>query len=240
MIRLYHYEPTANSAKALIALHEKELIFESRWVDLHRFEQHEPEFLALNSNGQVPVLVVDDDVVTESTVIMEYLDEAFPGVQLRPHDPVARARMRTWTKFVDEYFCPALALVSFQTFVRPTAKALTPQELHERVSRVPLHEQRERWLTIAGDGYPQQRLDEGYRQVGFSMARAEAVLSRTPWLAGSSYSLADIACFSMAIIVAAHFPEHCNEHDHPNCWDWLARIRERRAVRAALAHSRLI
>ena len=97
MIQLYHYEPTANSAKLLIVLHEKGIPFASHWVDLHRFEQHDADFLRINPHGQVPVLVVGNYTITESTVIMEYLDDAFPEAPLRPVDHVERAHMRTWT-----------------------------------------------------------------------------------------------------------------------------------------------
>ena len=47
-LKLYHAEPVANSLKSLIPLHEKLLPFESIYVDLHKFEQHEPWFVAIN------------------------------------------------------------------------------------------------------------------------------------------------------------------------------------------------
>ena len=56
MLKLYHAEPVANSLKTLINLKEKGLEFESIYIDLHRFEQHEPAFVAINPEGQVPVL----------------------------------------------------------------------------------------------------------------------------------------------------------------------------------------
>ena len=69
MLKLYHAEPGANSLKCLIPLKEKALPFQSAYVDLHRFEQHEPWFLAINPEGQVPVLDHDGVIVTQSTVI---------------------------------------------------------------------------------------------------------------------------------------------------------------------------
>ena len=56
MMKLYHAEPAANSLKALLSFKEKGLEFESVYVDLHKFEQHEPWFVAINPEGQVPVL----------------------------------------------------------------------------------------------------------------------------------------------------------------------------------------
>src|SRR5262245_52773150 len=89
MIKLYHAEPGANSLKALLSFKEKGLEFESIYVDLHKFEQHEPWFVAINPEGQVPVLVHDGVTITHTTVIGEYLEDAFPDAPpLRPADPV--------------------------------------------------------------------------------------------------------------------------------------------------------
>jgi glutathione S-transferase len=63
MLKLYHAEPLANSLKCLIPLKEKGLAFESVYVDLHKFEQHEPWFVAINPDGQVPVLDHDGVIV---------------------------------------------------------------------------------------------------------------------------------------------------------------------------------
>ena len=93
MLELYHAEPVVNSMKCLHCLKEKSLDFVSHYVNLLLFEQHSPEFVKLNPNGQVPVLIHDGAVITESTVINEYLDDVFPQVPLRPASFVERARM---------------------------------------------------------------------------------------------------------------------------------------------------
>ena len=84
---LYHGEPAANSLKTLIAFKEKGVEFNSHFINLHEFEQHEPWYVKINPNGQVPALVHDGRVITESTVINEYVDEVFDGPPLRPADP---------------------------------------------------------------------------------------------------------------------------------------------------------
>ena len=47
-IKYYHAEPVANSLKSMIPLLEKALPFQSVYVDLHKFEQHDPWFVAIN------------------------------------------------------------------------------------------------------------------------------------------------------------------------------------------------
>jgi glutathione S-transferase len=91
----YHAEPLANSLKSMIPLMEKGLDYESRYVDLHKFEQHSDWFTAINPEGQVPVLDHDGVIITHTTVINEYLEDAFPDANpadgpLRPRDPARR------------------------------------------------------------------------------------------------------------------------------------------------------
>ena len=96
MLELYHAGLTACSKKVRLSLREKGLSYVSHYVELGRFQQHDPDYLKLNPNGLVPTLIHDGVPVIESTVINEYLDDVFPEVLLRPGDPVERARMRVW------------------------------------------------------------------------------------------------------------------------------------------------
>ncbi|MBN9428093.1 MAG: glutathione S-transferase family protein [Burkholderiales bacterium] len=62
-------------------------------VKLHRGEHKTPEFLAINPNGQVPVLVVDGQPLSQIVAICDYLDRRFPQVGLLPTEPWARAKV---------------------------------------------------------------------------------------------------------------------------------------------------
>jgi len=66
--------------------------FEPKMVKLHKGEQKTPEYLALNPNGQVPVLVVDGKPLNQIVAICDYLDRRFPAAGLLPTDPWARAQ----------------------------------------------------------------------------------------------------------------------------------------------------
>jgi glutathione S-transferase len=233
MLELYHAEPVANSMKVLLCLKEKQLEFVSHYVDLLRFEQHRPEFVKLNPNGQVPVLVHDGAVITESTVINEYLDEVFPQVRLTPASALERARMRVWSKFVDEYFCPALSMIGWHHMVRKVAQRLKGDQLDEVLARIPLKEQRDKWATVAGQSFSPEQLEDSRRKLGASIERMEQILSGSRWLAGDRYSLADVNSYSIVAGVPRFFPELMK--DAPRCVAWLAVMNERPAVKAALA-----
>lgn len=234
MLELYHAEPVANSMKVLICLKEKQLDFVSHYVNLLLFEQHEPEFLRINPNGQVPVLVHDGSIITESTVINEYLDDVFPEIPLRPAEPVWRARMRIWNKFVDEYFCPALSMIGWHVMVRKVAKSLDEQGLEEVLAKIPLKEQRDKWKTVAGESFSAEQLADSRRKLGVSIEKAEAILNESDWLAGDEYSLADANSLSMIAGVERLHPEILNDDDAPKTCEWLKKMRERPAVQEAM------
>ncbi|MGH8262867.1 MAG: glutathione S-transferase family protein [Steroidobacterales bacterium] len=238
MLKLYHYEPSANSMKPMLCLNEKGIAFESHYVDLHSFEQHSAEFVAVNPNGQVPALAHDGQVITESTVINEYLEDVFPAVRLRPENPVARARMRIWSKFVDEYFCPALSMLGWNLLVPGIVERLAKGEFDRLLERIPLREQRDKWRTAATHAFTEQQLADSRRKVAVSIERMEAILAHDRWLAGDEYSLADVNSISMAAPVPYIVPEAMNEKNAPRSLDWLRRMNERPAVKATLAMAR--
>lgn len=238
MIELYHYEPSANSAKPMICLHEKGLEFTSHYINLHAFEQHSPEYVRINPNGQVPALRHNGRIITESTVINEYLEDVFPEKPLRPSDPYQRAEMRIWSKFVDEYYCPALSLIAWHHMIQGVVKDLSPEEFETFLARIPLHEQRVKWKLAATKSFPQDQLDDAVRKLRFSMQRHEQRLRSGTWLAGDSYSLADVNTYSMTAAMPFFFAEFANEKDTPRTMEWLLRMEQRPGVRAALAMAR--
>jgi glutathione S-transferase len=81
--------------RAVITLKHKKIDYDITYIDL----AEPPDwFLELSPLGKVPVLKVDDEVLFESAVINEYLDE-ITGGELQPGEPLARARNRAWIEF---------------------------------------------------------------------------------------------------------------------------------------------
>jgi len=239
LLELYHYEPSANSMKPLLCLAEKGIDYTSRYIDLHSFEQHSEAFVKINPNGQVPALIHDGAIINESTVINEYLDEVFPDVPLRPKDPVAKARMRIWSKFVDEYYCPALSKIGWSFLIPKIAAQLKSGELDEALQKIPLEEQRQKWLAAATESFTEEELDDCRRKVRESIKRMEAILETSTWLAGDEYSLADVNTYSMVVSTPRLVPDAMSEETTPRSLDWLERMNARPAVQAALATSRM-
>jgi glutathione S-transferase len=90
-------------------------------VDLHKGEQRTPEFLKLNPYGKVPVLIDDDIVIYDSTIINEYLDEEYPNPSLMPEDSAGRARVRLLEDFCDNSFIAPSIVLSAELY-KPEAE----------------------------------------------------------------------------------------------------------------------
>lgn len=235
MLKLYSFGPGANSLKPLLTLYEKGVEFEGIRLNPAKFEHHSDWFKAINPRGQVPALVDGDKVITESTVICEYLEDEHPtAVKLRPDNSYDRAEMRVWTKWVDEYFCWCVSTIGWARGVAPMAQALSDEEFEEHLKNIPIPEQRVKWRR-AREGFPQDLLDEEMRKIGVSVDRLEAHLAEHEWLAGGMYTLADICNFSIANGMQFGFPELVNETATPNLLRWINQINARPAVQKMYA-----
>jgi len=95
-MKVYDFFRSSAAYRLRIALNLKGLRPEREFVHLRKNEQRSSGYLALNTQGFVPVLVTDGgDVLTQSLSIIEYLDETHAHPPLLPSDPAARARVRS-------------------------------------------------------------------------------------------------------------------------------------------------
>lgn len=93
-MRLHGYWRSSAAYRVRIAVRLKGLMLEESFHALPKAEHRQEAFLALNPQGLVPALQTAQGVITQSTAIIEYLDEMFPEPRLLPADPYARAVVR--------------------------------------------------------------------------------------------------------------------------------------------------
>jgi glutathione S-transferase len=234
MIELWHEWNSVHSFKVRVVLAEKELAWTARRVELLKFEHLRPEYLCLNPNGVVPTLVHDGKVVVESSVICQYLDEAFPQPALMPLDPYARAQARTWLKVFDEVAHPAIRQASFELLYRPLLALMPPAELEARLASHPDPVRAQSFRDAACGAADTAAIREAVLAFRRIIARMDAALERTEWLAGAHYSLADIAMAPFAERL-----EHLGMGDlsepFPRARRWSAAVMARPAPASARA-----
>jgi glutathione S-transferase len=107
MLTLY-FAPGASSMAPHIALHEVTAPFDGIPVSLARKETRSPEFLAINPQGTVPVLLIDGRPLTEVAAILFYLARLYPEVGLLPSGNIeAEAQVISWMSFIAATVHPA-------------------------------------------------------------------------------------------------------------------------------------
>ena len=193
MLTLYQFNNTVCSQKVRITLSEKGLQWETREVNLFRSEQYDPEYLKLNPKGVVPTLVHDGRPVIESTLICEYLDEAFPEPSLVPDDAYGKARMRLWGKAVDEGLHDGVTVLSFSAMFRDRMKEMPEAERQRRFLNVGDPVRRDRHQSAFELGIESPHVFRAIAAYEKAFKGAEAALEGgSAWLAGDGFSLADI------------------------------------------------
>jgi len=96
-MRLHGYFRSSAAYRVRIALNLKGLKAEHAFRHLRKGEQRAPDYLAMNPQGLVPTLELDDGaLLTQSLAIVEWLDETHPAPPLLPKAPLQRARVRAF------------------------------------------------------------------------------------------------------------------------------------------------
>ena len=193
MLQLYTARNSICTQKALITLKEKGLEWEEVLVDLFSNEQYSPEYLKLNPKGVVPTLVNGEDIVNESTLICEYLDETYPDPPLRPACAGGKARMRLWSKFIDEGIFEATREISFSAMFRERMKNMTAEQREGRFRNVGNPEKRARFVSTYEQGVESPYVLYGiaHFEKMFS-AMEKALQGGADWLVHNTFSLGDI------------------------------------------------
>src|SRR5688572_5320488 len=100
----YHGHGSPYSWRVWLALEAKQVPYELKLLSFANQDTRKPEFIAINPRHRVPTIVDEGYVLWESTTILEYLDERFPGgLKLYPGDAKARARIRRLAREAEEY-----------------------------------------------------------------------------------------------------------------------------------------
>ncbi|MBS0538673.1 MAG: glutathione S-transferase family protein [Proteobacteria bacterium] len=238
MFVLHHGWRSSASRRVRLCLAEKGLKFESILVDLAKMEHHRPEYLKLNPNGVIPLLILPDGrSLYESGTICEYLDETYPEPPLRPGDAYGRAEMRNWIRYTDERI-GNLIIFNWRHSIAKVAANMTDAELAEAMKKIPSKERQQAWLRAARQPYTPEEEDEARRKLTMMLDRMEGALGEHAWLVGDRYSLADIGIVPFVKRMSEEIiPDELSDEKHPKVAEWWRRIQARPAFKEARIES---
>ena len=195
---LYHHGSSVCAAKVRFAMAEKGIEWDGVYIDILKGEQFDPEYQKLNPKSVVPTLVHDDRVITDSTVICEYLDLIDPSIRLHPSDPCEYTQVRYWTKAVDEELHPACGAVTFVCSHRHTVtKNLGPDGVTEFLASTPELSVTADWnikkKIFVRDGFDAPEAPIKIKLYDNYLKKMDRALDGHDWLVGDRLTIADIA-----------------------------------------------
>lgn len=237
MLTFYDNDFSTCAQKVRLTLHEKGANWNTHWLDLRAGDQHKPEYLKLNPNGVVPTIIDDGDVIIESSIIIQYLDDTLSQAPLlTPSAPLQRARMRAWLQRTDTGLHADIGGLSIAVAFRHEimAKTKTPEGLEAFLAASPNPAVRDRLRSVIELGVANPFFKVGLRNWLRAVGDVENVLGQSDYIAGPNYSLADIALLPYILRL-----DHLGvlaplANDHPQTMRWYENARARPASIAAL------
>jgi len=233
---LHHNGLSSCSQKVRLVLAEKGLAWASREVNLVAGEQHAPDYVKLNPSHVVPTLVHGGRALIESSLINEYLEEAFPAVRLSPSDPAGRHAMRLWVKQIDEKVHPAAGVLTYAIGARPAVLAQPPEAREAGLAAIPDPARRAARRSVIEHGVKAPEFAGALHAFVDLLDAMESALAPGGWLSGDRFGLADAAALPYVLRL-----EHLamtpllSPAERPRVADWLARVKARPSFETAVA-----
>ena len=235
MIELYHFGFSTCSQKVRLALAEKGQTFVSHEVNIVIGEQNDPEYVKLNPKHVVPTLIHDGRVLNESSLIIQYLDDAFAEPRLRPTDAMGRYEVDAWTKHVDDALHPAAPTVTFAIGARRVMLA-QPDEVREAgINGIQDPVERATRRSVLANGVKAPEFAGALGIFIDTIDRMERELGQSRWLSGERLGLADISIVPYVLRI-----EHMGMDPlldagvRPRVSDWLTRFKARPSFEVAV------
>ena len=238
MTILYHWEPSGDSLKMIIALAEKNVPFESHYVDLLDLEHYGEAFSAVADYNRVPLLIDKNEPLKDSQFALQYLAEAY-SPRLAPDDPAGWYDVQAWTAQLDQVLAPSVRMLGWHTVTSPAMSDDERADFLARSEGVPKPQVMAGWAQVTSDAEASEdQLANARERIGQVVDRIEAAMERSAWIVGDAYSIVDINAFARIHTLPRLTPELVNHEHTPRIMAWLERIRQRPSVQEALAMRR--
>ncbi|MEH6345603.1 MAG: glutathione S-transferase family protein [Bermanella sp.] len=225
---LYSSAPSPCVRRVRITLIEKGLEFDTVEISLPNMEQRSEAYMALNPNGYVPTMSHGKQVIFESSVINQYLEEQFPQVSLMPQDPAGQAQVAMWIE-AEATMAKIFRPLMYQRIQAPVVHITRTLEesliIVGRASDDAIDHtwQKKVWnrqvLSPSEESKHQRKLLDWLELV-------EVALVNQEYLVGNKFSQADISLFPR-IDMYADLDIEISPLKFPNVLSWMTRLQQR-------------
>ena len=234
MLTLYHFWSSTCSRRVRICLAEKAIRWQGQHVDIVKnMDNLEAWYLALNPNGVVPTLDHDGKLVIESNVIIQYLDDAFPGPRLTPEDPYLKAKMREMLDKFEYVVHTNINVISYNRRHLPRVSHLSKDEQRDLIRRIGNPDRRQRMLERLESGVSEEAEARAERRLADILDEMEVLLDGCHWLLGD-FSLADVSIAPFMEWMEANNLDRLTDFSkRPGVGAWWKRMRARAGYQEA-------
>lgn len=218
-----------------MALAEKKLPWNDQIIDLLAGEHLDVKFKQLNPRAEVPVLEDDGNILVESALINEYLEERFPEVPLLPQSPIERYQARHWNTWIDRSLHAASGVITYAVLAQPLILQQPAETIERLLQSLPNPATRSWRRSVLDQGLKAPEVKDAIAQYRDFFNRLESCLTGAhSWLAGGAFSLADIAALPY-VMRAEHLGlgDLMTFEEAPNTRSWYMRMLTRPSMQPA-------
>lgn len=233
MIQVFDYELASCPTKVRLALAEKGIAWDRIRTDILKFEHKRLRYVSFNPTGLLPTIILDSGaLLTESHIIIQYLDASDKRPSLTPEDPLVRAQMQLWLKRIDDIHM-SQGMWNYEQVFLPYWRNIPQEQMEWQLGGFESAAAAERMRHLLRYGIPRERLAEARQALVGFFDEVEVQLQRTHWLCGDRYTLADIA-LTPYVNSVIHAVSNIWKNKLPSVARWLGQIRERPSYHSAI------
>jgi glutathione S-transferase len=213
MITLYYCQTSYASHKVLLYLAEKKLEYTPIHIDLRKQEHITSDYRNINPNGTVPSLIDDDGTtLINSTQIMERLEQKHPEPQLLPNNKQQRQQIHDLCIAHEKLHDPYIRTLSYANiFMSEENRGSLDVEYIAHLAQNHPNPERGKFLKRAIQGkLTSEEIASSKQEVITALQNINTLLevSRSGFVIGNSYSIADCVCTATIFRIAAINMQH--------------------------------
>ena len=193
-VHLFHFGLSSCSQRVRFALEEKEVNWVGHTINLNAMENVSAQYQQIHPKGYVPALVHNGRLITESTDILSYIDDMFPGAALLPDDTQGRELVGVWMDIINRnQMC--LKTLTYELLVKPHGHFSKKEDV-EYYLRHQRNPELVQFMKDFSAGFSKECIAKAMSEAYAFLGEVNNAISTRPYIVGEHFSLTDIAAIA--------------------------------------------